>query len=303
MRQPDLFVTSGDVSLAVHTWGRQPTPAEPREVLVLAHGFPDRAVFWEQVATTLQDDYYVVAFDMRGCADSTHIRGWRHYHFKPLLQDLYAVIDAVSPRQKVHLVGHDWGGIYGWDAIREPDGMRRIASFLTQSPALDHVGLFLQRRFLRPSPRNLLQALGQLMRNSLMTFFTLPLLPELVFRSGAGTLLFERMVARYEPRITFHKNEGMEGDAIRYLGIYRANLLQRVLLPKRMPVSPVPVHALLAVNDPFLPPRVFEACPESTTTYSHSTVDAAHWTPLSRPGEMAEAITMFVNGLAGLSNR
>lgn len=298
MHQPDLFVPSGDVTLAVYTWGQAPTPEHPREVLVLAHGFPDRALFWEQVATALQQDFYVVAFDMRGCANSTHIRGRRHYHFAPLVQDLYAVINAVSPGQKVHLVGHDWGGIYGWDAIAEPEGIRRIASYVTMSPGLDHVGFYLRRRFLRPTPRNLWQAFSQLLRNSLMTFFTLPLLPELVFRSGLGTVMFRALVGLYEPRITFRKNEGMEGDAIRYLGIYRANLLQRALLPQQKPVSPVPVHLLLAAHDPFLPPAVFEACPESTTDCSRSLVDAAHWAPLSRPREMATTITNFIHAHA-----
>lgn len=294
MHQPDLYVSAGNVTLAVYTWGQKPTPTRPREVLVLVHGFPDRALFWEQVATALEQDFYIVAFDMRGCANSTHISGCRHYRFKPLLQDLYAVIDAISPRQKVHLVGHDWGGIYGWDAIAEPEGIKRIASFVTMSPGLDHVGFFLRRRFLKPTPRNLLQAFGQLLRNSLMTFFTLPLLPELLFRSGLGTEMFRKLVTRYEPRITFRRNEGVEDDAVRYLGIYRANLLQRVLLPKQKPLSPVPVHLLLAEHDPFLPPAVFEACPDSTSDCSRSLVDAAHWAPLSRPREMAAAIMSFV---------
>ncbi|MDP2226230.1 MAG: alpha/beta fold hydrolase [Moraxellaceae bacterium] len=297
VKRPDLFAPSGDVRLAIHTWGEPPTPARPREVLVLVHGFPDRALFWEKVADALREDFYVVAFDMRGCGNSTPISGRRHYHFTPLLNDLYAVIDTVmntvSPGQKVHLVGHDWGGIYGWDAIGDPEGSKRIASFITMSPSLDHVGFYLRRRFLKPTPRNLWQAFGQLARNSLMTFFTLPLLPELLFRSGLGALMFRRLVGHYEPRITFRKNEGMEGDAIRYLGIYRANLLQRVLFPK-VAKSAVPVHVVMAVNDPFLPPAVFEVCPESTARYSASTVDAAHWAPLSRPQELAAAIATFV---------
>lgn len=295
MHQPDLFVQSGEVRLAVYTWGQKPTRENPRQVLVLAHGFPDRALFWEKVATALQEDFFVVAFDMRGCANSTHIRGCRHYHFGPLLQDLYAVIDAVSPTQKVHLVGHDWGGIYGWDAITDPEGIKRIASFLTLSPGLDHVGFYLRRRFFRPTPRNLWQGFGQLMRNSLMTFFTLPLLPELLFLSGLGTLMFRVLVGHYEPRITFQKNEGMEGDAIRYLGIYRTNLLQRALFPKQAK-SPVPVHVVMAVNDPFLPPAVFEVSPQWSSFYSESTIDASHWAPLSRPQELAEAVRRFVQG-------
>lgn len=297
-REPDCFVASGELQLAVYTWGAKPSAQTPREVLVLAHGFPDRALFWEQVAQALAQHYYVVAWDMRGCGQSTPVRGTPHYRFEPLLRDLYAVIDAVSPQQKVHLLGHDWGGIYGWDAICEDAGIRRIASFITFSPALDHVGLFLRRRLARPTPRHLAEFFSQLLRNSLMSFFTLPLLPELMFHSGLAVWLFRRLVGHFEPRIQFQKHEGMEGDAIRYLGIYRANLLRRTLFPRALH-SPLPVHVLLAEHDPFLPPRVYEACAHSTARYSQSRLDAAHWAPLSRPQELAQAARHAITALAG----
>lgn len=292
MHKPDLFVTSADATLAVYTWGEKPSAERPRDVVVLAHGFPDRALFWEKVATALQDSHYVVAFDMRGCAESSHLRGMRHYRFAPLIADLCAVIDAVSPDQKVYLVGHDWGGIYGWNAICSAEGEQRIAGFLTLSPALEHVGSYLRRRMAHPTPRNLMQLGMQLVRNSLMTFFTLPLLPELLFLSGLGTVMFRVMVGRFEPDIRFHKNDGMEGDAIRYLGIYRANLLQRTLFGKAISTR-VPVHVLMAQRDPFLPPAVFEHCRASAESCSESFVDAAHWAPLSRPQELADAIAGF----------
>ncbi|WP_410210275.1 alpha/beta fold hydrolase [Aquirhabdus sp.] len=296
MHLPDLFVQNADVKIAIYTWGDKPTPEQPREVLVFAHGFPDRALFWEKIAQQLQEDFYVVAFDMRGCAESTHIRGYKHYRFEPLIADLYAVIDAVSPNQKVHLIGHDWGGIYGWNAINESEGVRRIASFTTMSPSLEQVGLYLRRRFLKPTPRNLWQAGIQLLRNSLMTFFTLPILPELLFLSGLGTLMMKVMVKQYE-HIPFTANEGVAGDAIRYLGIYRANLLQRVLFAKQSTTA-VPVHLLLAVRDPFLPPHLFENSQKWATTISQSLVDAAHWAPLSRPIEMADTIRTFTRSQA-----
>lgn len=293
MHQPDLYVHAANVQLAVYTWGERPTLEQPREVLVLAHGFPDRALFWEKVAKALERDFYVVAYDMRGCARSTHISGTRHYRYEVLVADLLAVIDAVSPTQKVHLVGHDWGGLYGWEAIVDPAGMQRIASFTTLSPSLEQVGFYLRSRLLRPTPRNLWQLGSQLLRNSLMTFFTLPVLPELLFLSGMGTFMFKRLVTRFEPRISFQDYPGLAGDARRYLGIYRANLLQRTLRPRKVQ-SIVPVHAIIAVHDPFLPPPVFERSHEWTVKYSQSLVDAAHWAPLSRPLELATDIAVFV---------
>jgi pimeloyl-ACP methyl ester carboxylesterase len=296
MKIADFFVTSSNVDIAVYTWGLKPTAEHPRPVAVLAHGFPDRAIFWEKVAQALQESFFVVAYDMRGCGASTPIRGSRHYHYDELLKDLYAVIDAVSPEQPVHLIGHDWGGLYGWAAIAEPEGIRRIASFVTQSPSLEQIGFYLQRRMLRPTPRNLFQLFGQLIRNSLMLSFTLPLLPEFIFRTGMGTAMFRILMKHYEPLALFNKNEGMEDDAIRYLGIYRANLLQRTLLPKRQAPTPVPVHALMSENDPFLPPAVFEDSANWTTRYSESLIEAAHWAPLSQPDAFARAVTGFALG-------
>lgn len=287
------FVKSGDIKLAVYTWGQMPTHDSPREIIVLAHGFPDRALLWELVAKKLKNDYFVVAFDMRGCGDSTPIKGNKHYKYDALVNDLFNVIDDVSHDQKVHLVGHDWGGLYGWEAINNKKGEQRIASFTTLSPSLEHVGFFLRKRQLRPTPKNVFQMFGQLGRNSLMTFFTLPVLPELLFHSGLGVVMMRKLVGHFEPDIVFKENPGVKHDAIRYLGIYRANLLQRVLFPKRV-VSQVPVHAVLAVRDPFLPPSVFEQCAEGTVIYTSSELDASHWAPLSRFKELSFSIASQV---------
>lgn len=42
MHTPDLFVQSSNVRLAVYTWGDKPSADKPRDIVVLAHGFPDR---------------------------------------------------------------------------------------------------------------------------------------------------------------------------------------------------------------------------------------------------------------------
>lgn len=291
MKKPTQYVdTAPGVRLAVYTWGQAPSQDKPRETLVLVHGFPDRAVFWEKVAASLADDYHVVAYDMRGCGASTAITGTRHYRYTPLINDLYAVIQAVSPNRKVHLVGHDWGALYGWDAIFDPRATTHIASFVTMAPSLNQVGLWMRQRLLRPTPGNLIELAHQaLISNGLMTFFTLPVLPELMWRSGIAMKMFHFFMKRFE-HLPYEPQAGVEGDAIRYLGIYRANLLQQVLRPQAARATPIPVHALIASRDPFLPPRVFEGCRQWATRYSESHIDAAHWAPLSQPQALAQSI-------------
>lgn len=292
MTQPTQYVDAAPgVRLAVYTWGQAPSPDQPRETLVLLHGFPDRAAFWQKVATRLSSSFYVVAYDMRGCGASSPISGRRHYHYTPLINDLYAVIQAVSPNHKVHLVGHDWGALYGWDAIFDPRATARIASFVTMAPSLNQVGQWMRQRLLHPTPTKLLELTHQaFISNGLMTFFTLPFLPELMWRSGIAMKMFHFFTKRFE-HLPYEPQAGVEGDAIRYLGIYRSNLLQQVLRPQPPQVTSVPVHALIASRDPFLPPRVFEGCRQWTTHYSESHVDAAHWAPLSQPEALARTMS------------
>ena len=54
MLKPKLFAESEHIQIAIYTWGEKPTIDQPREILVFAHGFPDRAVFWEKVAQATQ---------------------------------------------------------------------------------------------------------------------------------------------------------------------------------------------------------------------------------------------------------
>ncbi len=63
-------VQSGDVTLAVRTWG---DPAHPTVVLV--HGYPDNSEVWHAMAPQLARDYYVVAYDVRGAGRSSAPKG------------------------------------------------------------------------------------------------------------------------------------------------------------------------------------------------------------------------------------
>ncbi|MCD6069485.1 MAG: short chain dehydrogenase domain protein, partial [Microvirga sp.] len=151
---PTRFVNSGSVNLALYTWG-QPGEKKRKPVVVLLHGYPDAAEVWTPVAAELADRHFVVAYDMRGAGRSTAPRGSAAYALKHLVDDLATVVDAVSPDAPVHLVGHDWGALQGWEALVSERLRGRIASYSTAAPALDHVGLWFHRRLRQPTLRHL----------------------------------------------------------------------------------------------------------------------------------------------------
>ena len=104
------------------------------------------------------------------------------------------MLDAVTPDAPVHLLAHDWGAIQAWHAVTGPGFAGRVASFTSISgPCLDHIGLFLRDR--SPRPAGARPAAGG---NSWYTLlFRLPVLPELVWRSGlAGRLASGRRACR-----------------------------------------------------------------------------------------------------------
>ncbi|HEV7626608.1 MAG TPA: alpha/beta fold hydrolase, partial [Streptomyces sp.] len=130
-----------------------------RPTVVLVHGYPDSKEVWAKVARQLSDRFHVVLYDVRGCGRSSApepLRGG--FTLEKLTQDFLTVLDAVSPDRPVHLVGHDWGSVQGWEfaTVKETEG--RIASFTSMSgPSLDHLGHWMKRRVTRPTPRRLAQ--------------------------------------------------------------------------------------------------------------------------------------------------
>src|SRR5918992_4503153 len=134
-------VESGEVELAVREWGEDHTPT-----VVLMHGYPDTGAVWTAVAEQLAGRFHVVAYDVRGAGGSTAPGEPAGYAMPALLADLTAVIDAVSPGQPVHVVGHDWGALQGWAAVAEPSLLDRIASLtVTGGGGLRHLPACLSR--------------------------------------------------------------------------------------------------------------------------------------------------------------
>ncbi|WP_307845624.1 alpha/beta fold hydrolase [Planomonospora sp. ID67723] len=264
-------VEGDGVGLAVYERG---DPARPTVVLV--HGYPDDHRIWEGVAAELAGRFHVVAYDVRGAGASDRPRGREPYVLSRLVSDLRAVADAVRPGEPVHLVGHDWGSIQGWEAVcTAPD---RFASYTSVSgPSLDHVGHWMREA----SP---LRTLRQVLSSWYIGFFRLPLLPELAWRSGLGGLLLS-LAERHRP--------SSRHDAVAGLELYRANVRPRLRRPLERRTG-VPVQLVIPARDAYVTPEAAETALRWAPGARVRRVRARHWLPATHPALLARLVAEHV---------
>lgn len=291
---PTQFISSGDVRIAVYTWGKAPTKQRPRPTLLLVHGYPDNAEVWAQLAERLAEQFHVVAYDVRGAGRSGAPQDTAGYGFEHLTADLLAVIDAVSPQRPVHLVTFDWGALQGWEALLSGQLEGRVASFSTAAPGLDHVGQWFQQRLRQPTPRNLLKVLQRVLGSSYMVAFQLPLLPELTWKLGLGRV-WHRLVSGLEG-VEVARQDRQTPDGVQGLGLYRANLLQPLLRPRQRRTE-VPVQLLVMRRDPFVATELYEGLESVAPNLQRQEFDAGHWWPLTQPQAVADGISTFVKSV------
>jgi NAD(P)-dependent dehydrogenase (short-subunit alcohol dehydrogenase family)/pimeloyl-ACP methyl ester carboxylesterase len=286
-------VRGDGVDLAVCEQG---DPARPTVLLV--HGYPDTHAVWDEVAALLAGRFHVVRYDVRGAGASSRPFGRRRYAFDYLMSDMRAVLDATAPDRRVHLVGHDWGSIQGWEAAcTMPD---RFASFTSISgPSLDHAGHWMRRNLARPTPANLRRAAGQSARSWYIYFFQTPLLPEVLWLGGL-TRLFNRALAVGEgvaPR-PGHPARTMARDAAAGVGLYRANMVRRLRRPADRRTD-VPTQVIVPTRDLFVSPHLVGGLGERVPNLSLRPIAAGHWVPRSHPDVVARWITEHIAGAGG----
>ena len=121
------------------------TGAPGRPVLLFLHGFPEAAFVWdhllEHFARPEHGGYRCVAPNLRGFEQSSAPTDVAAYRAKPLVQDLSALIDAITsnsptPGQLAGLVAHDWGGALAWSvAAQWPGALRQLVIVNAPHPA------------------------------------------------------------------------------------------------------------------------------------------------------------------------
>ncbi len=138
---------------------------------VLLHGFPE---FWwgwrRQIKPLAQAGLRVIVPDQRGYGSSGKPEGAAAYGLDRLAADVIGLADAHG-RERVRLVGHDWGGLVAWwTATRHPDRVERLVAINAPHPSV--AGAYMRRH---PS---------QMVKSSYIGLFQVPRLPEALLRAG-----------------------------------------------------------------------------------------------------------------------
>ena len=91
------------LNIHVQEWG----DAKNKPTLFMLHGWMDCGATYKYSAQFLQEDYHIVAPDLRGFGHSDHASP---YWFPDYFADLEVILNYYAPDRPVNLVGHSMGG-------------------------------------------------------------------------------------------------------------------------------------------------------------------------------------------------
>jgi pimeloyl-ACP methyl ester carboxylesterase len=263
--------------------------------VVLVHGYPDDAAMWEPVAEPLAARFHVVAYDTRGAGVSDAPKRTAGYRLERLVDDLAAVVDATSPDRPVHLVGHDWGSVQGWEGRghRAPVRPRRQLHLAVRT-------LPRSRRLVDPRAPLVPGATcdppaggpGRALRWYIGAFH-LPGAP-LFWRLGGGRLVHRSLVGLGELPADDAPSPTLGRQGANGVRLYRANVARRMGRP-HVRRTDLPVQLVVAAGDRFLTPTLIEDVERWAPDVRRRVVPGGHWLPRLAPGQVAGWIADLVD--------
>lgn len=255
-----------------------PTDAE---TVVLLHGFPQSAQSWVDVSRhLLAAGYRVIAPDQRGYTPQARPRHRRAYRLHELVADVVALVDAAGV-DRVHLVGHDWGGGVAWMvAATRPDRLHTLTAVSAPHPRAVATAMLTSR---------------QLVQAWHVGFFQVPWLPEAAVRSRGGRFavavlehsgLGNELARAYTDRLI--DDPGRLAGALRW---YRALPLD-ISTGRRTGAITVPTTYVWSTGDIAIGRRAAELTGRWVTgPFDFTVLDGvSHWIPEQAPDELAACI-------------
>lgn len=213
LRDPELgsheFVTLGDVSLHYVSAGSRDKP-----LLLLLHGFPDFWFSWKYQILDLKKDFWVVVPDLRGYGQSSKPSSVDEYQISKLIGDVHGLVKSLG-REKVVIVGHDWGAPIAWSfATKHEDMLKKLIIINGPHPVA--------------MQRQLHNSIEQIFKSWYFIAFQLPCVPELSLTINDMQSI-DKLHAVYsnEERQAFKYTFGKQGALTGPINYYRASFGKR----------------------------------------------------------------------------
>lgn len=251
---------------------------EGKPVLLL-HGFPDTHVIWRrQIPALAAAGFRVIAPDLRGYGKTDAPAATGAYALEYLCDDVLGLMDVLGI-QKAGIVGHDWGGLVGWQLCMDTPGrIERFAAMSIGHPsAIARAGVAQQMRFW--------YVLG----------FLMPVVAEQAIK--ANDWFFLRQLTRNkEQQALWRAALEPEGRLTAALNYYRANL-KLGKTHKWGPVD-VPVMGVWSDRDPVLGEKqMLDSAQHCRVGFRYERLDGAgHWVQLSASDRLNSLLVDFLGG-------
>jgi pimeloyl-ACP methyl ester carboxylesterase len=284
---------STGVTLNVATAG---DPA--KSAVILLHGFPESHRTWRGLAPLLEDRFFLIMPDQRGFAGSDRPQDVEAYKTETLVDDVFALADALSI-ERFALVGHDWGGAISWPAaLRNDPRLTRLA--IINAP---HPVIFQKSLFNDPDQRAASQYISA---------FRSKMFEKAVNKMGFDAL-FEKSFSRHvdlaiipdTERAQYIAEWSQPGGLTAMLNWYRASQLvvppPAVNLPlpqwllNAFPTVKVPTLVIWGMRDKALLPIQLDGLDRLVDNLQIVRLpDAGHFAPWEAPHQVAEALVPFL---------
>lgn len=269
-----------------------------KPAVVLLHGFPESHRTWRALAPLLERDFDLVMPDQRGFAGSDRPQEVDAYKSDALVDDLFALADALA-LERFSLVGHDWGGAIAWSAaLRNDPRLQRLVILNAPHPVIFQ--------------KSLIESDDQRSASQYINAFRAPGFEAMVEAKGFGWF-FERTFSGHVDLAKIPEAEKRQyiaewsqpGAFTAMLNWYRAakvvapppgvTLALPDFLLRAFPKVQVPTLVVWAMKDSALLPLQLDGLEELVEDLQIQRIpDAGHFVPWEAPEQVAAVLRPFL---------
>lgn len=271
-------VDVGEVTLNVAC---RASEAREAPLAILLHGFPELHLAWNRLAAPLiEHGFALLAPDQRGYNTSDKPEPIEAYAIEHIVADLHGLIEA-SGRERVLLVGHDWGGLVSFVyAHRHPERVRGLV--ILNGPHPDIWG----HPEIDPVQGMASEGYVPLLVGPTAPL-AMPVLDSMLAPHLTAAELEQYRAAWNQPNAFASMSKW-----------YEANVYPEVTMPTGVTVS-VPVLALFGMDDTFVTPSELDHLPDYVADLEVEKIEGVdHWITHQATERLIERIVTFEARLA-----